>query len=75
MPGPVEDLTDADGVRLTCFGAGTANRTIAELRLSYWPSAPAVDRIRGRAFKLSAEPAPVRQLRFVNAAPLVFAAA
>jgi hypothetical protein len=44
-PGAQLRLTDADGMRLTCFATGTLGRPIAELELRHWLRARAEDRI------------------------------
>ncbi|MFD7770458.1 IS1380 family transposase [Streptomyces sp. NPDC059787] len=45
-PGAQLRLTDADGMRLTCFATNTAGRPIAELELRHRRRARAEDRIR-----------------------------
>ncbi|NEA17318.1 transposase, partial [Streptomyces halstedii] len=45
-PGAQLRLTDADGMRLTCFATNTAGRPIAELELRHRLRARAEDRIR-----------------------------
>ncbi len=45
-PGAQLRLTDADGMRLTCFATNTADRPIAELELRHRLRARAEDRIR-----------------------------
>lgn len=45
-PGAQLRITDADGMRLTCFATNTANRPIAELELRHRLRARAEDRIR-----------------------------
>ncbi|MFF7884094.1 IS1380 family transposase [Streptomyces sp. NPDC020794] len=45
-PGAQLRITDADGMRITCFATNTANRPIAELELRHRPRARAEDRIR-----------------------------
>jgi hypothetical protein len=45
-PGAQLRITDADGMRITCFATNTPDRPIAELELRHRPRARAVDRIR-----------------------------
>ncbi|MBL1085845.1 IS1380 family transposase [Streptomyces actinomycinicus] len=45
-PGAQLRITDADGMRITCFATNTANRPIAELELRHRLRARAEDRIR-----------------------------
>lgn len=46
-PGAQSRLTDADGMRLTCFATNTTDRPIAQLELRHRLRARAEDRIRG----------------------------